>query len=68
MIQKIKNKLFKKKLAKLGFDMEDEENDRLASAFQEKFDTIAEIIFNGNKSKTAITMLACFYGLSLPVS
>ncbi len=36
MLQKIKNKIFKRKLEKLGFDMNDKENDRLAEAFQEK--------------------------------
>lgn len=33
IIQKVKNKIFKKKLAKLGFDMEDEENERIATGF-----------------------------------
>ncbi len=36
IVNKIKNKIFKRKLAKLGFDMEDEENDRIATAFNEK--------------------------------
>ena len=36
MFQKIKNKIFKKKLSKLGFDMDDEENDKIATAFNER--------------------------------
>lgn len=36
VIQNIKNKIFKNKLSKIGFDMEDEENDRIATAFNEK--------------------------------
>ena len=36
MLQKLKDKIFKRKLAKLGFDMKDEENDRLASVFQKR--------------------------------
>ena len=36
MIQKLKNKIFKRKLSKLGFDMNDEENINIAEALNNK--------------------------------